>query len=85
MAFVTMRPSKKKSNSISRSAKPARNAGLVSLKELAKRCGISQHAARLRLNKAGYKRPGTRWKFKAGSRELARAAKLLQQVLWTRA
>lgn len=56
---------------------------LVSLRDLAKRCGLSAHAARVRLNKAGVKRPGTRWRFKAESIQLARAVKVLEETFYT--
>jgi len=52
----------------------------VTLRTLSKRCGLSQHAARVRLNKAGVKRPGTRWAFKSGSTQLAKAIKVLQET-----
>lgn len=52
----------------------------VSLRDLAKRCGLSQHAARVRLNKANVKRPGTRWRFAAGSSQLVKAMKVLQET-----
>lgn len=81
---------KKKSSSLSHSKKVApplkaadvQSSGIstyVSLRDLAKRCGLSQHAARVRLNKAGVKRPGTRWRFAAASTQLAKALKVLQE------
>lgn len=57
-----------------------KNGAFVSLRDLSKRCGISQHAARVRLNKAGVKRPGTRWRFAAASTQLAKAMKVLQET-----
>jgi hypothetical protein len=51
----------------------------VPLKDLAKRCGLSQHAARVRLNKEGIKRRGTRWRFQLGSAELTKAVKILNR------
>lgn len=76
---------KKKNSSNSPSKKAAPLDGppeiaSVSLRDLAKRCGLSQHAARVRLNKAGVKRPGTRWRFKNGSTHLAKALKVLQET-----
>ena len=60
-----------------------KNGAFVSLRDLAKRCGLSQHAARVRLNKAGVKRPGTRWRFAAASTQLAKAMKVLQETYFS--
>ncbi len=62
---------------------PAKGSAFVPLRDLAKRCGLSQHAARVRLNKAGVKRPGTRWRFEAGSAQLAKASKILQETYFS--
>jgi hypothetical protein len=73
---------KSSSNSPSKKAAPTSNSigTYVSLRDLAKRCGLSQHAARVRLNKARVKRPGTRWRFTVGSTQLAKALKVLQET-----
>lgn len=60
-----------------------KNGAFVSLRDLAKRCGLSQHAARVRLNKANVKRPGTRWRFAAGSSQLVKAMKVLQETYFS--
>lgn len=45
---------------------------------LAKKAGIQEQLARLWLRKAEIEKPGTRWRWKEGSKELARVRKILK-------